>query len=265
MSVKLNEIVELLVKSAPGEELREIEEDLLVILSADNKSVVKNAIENHTKEIGVALNDLVIASKYNKVKNSSKFWDYAGKRKFNVDLRNGRAIDIEQAEPEVEYPSFYDDLVGKLQAYGDDHYPTDFSFVVVPESSTKLTVVLIGKKSSKDNFYTGSWKSVYTFQEAGKTDGNILLDIHYFEDGNVRFELKEDVHEDGPTFSASAIVNYINSVENKLTLKLVEDFAVLNNKSFKSLRRLLPVTKSKINWGKAIGNYRLGSEVVNKQ
>ena len=64
--------------------------------------------------------------------------------------------------------------------------------------------------------------------------------------------------------NASRIVNFINEQENATMVKIIEQFNNLNQKSFKNLRRLLPVTRSKINWGSAIGNYRLGSDVINK-
>lgn len=110
------------------------------------------------------------------------------------------------------------------------------------------------------------WKSVYSVDGSGKIDGNVKLDIHYYEDGNVRLDFDEATEFASlGEVSASAIVNYINKAENDATLKILEDFTLLNQKYFKNLRRLLPVTKSKINWGKAIGAYRLGSDVVNKK
>lgn len=265
MSTRLNDIVYQLVRSAPRGELEEVKNDLAIILPPDLRSMVNTAIEQFVLEKGIPLAEHHVAGDFNKDIGSSKYWDFHGRRKFNVDVKRGIAIDLEVGEPEVEYPSIYEQLVICLRDYGKDHYPTDFSLAVVPISSKAVQIVIIGLKLSKDNFYTGSWKSNYNIDDAGRVTGRITQDIHYYEDGNVRLELDEPIRGEIDNFSPSSIVNFINKQERDATLRVIEEFSTVNQKSFKSLRRLLPVTKSKINWGKAIGTYRLGSDVINQQ
>lgn len=264
MSVKLNDIVSLIIKTAPAGELNDVVRDLSAIVPGSSSSAINKSVEEYVEENGIVLSGQYIASKYNKDAHSTKFWDYVTKKKFNYDLKTNRAIDFESAEPSVSYPSFYDQLIKDLKLYGEDHYPSEFSFTVVPISADEVVVILIGQKVNKENFYTGRWKSVYTFSATGKTSGSVKLDIHYYEDGNVRLNFEEAVEDTSATFNSSGIVNFINNFENKLTLKIIEEFNTLNQNAFKNLRRLLPVTKSKVNWGKAIGNYRLGTDVVNQ-
>ncbi|RLV91648.1 F-actin-capping protein subunit alpha [Spathaspora sp. JA1] len=258
MSVKLNQLVDSLVKTAPPGELNSINSNLDVLTS--NTSIVDDSIETYINENSAVFSSRYIASKYNKDSNSSKYIDYVNKKMFNIDIKTLTAIDIEQYFGSIEYPGIYHGLVDKLEIYGQDHYPK-FAFTVIPQGG-QLRVIIIGQRLNPDNFYTGQWKSEYVI-ENGQIQGDIDLDIHYYEDGNVRLKLQEKVHQSAVS-NASDVVNFINNSETKVTLDVIEQFNQLNQTSFKNLRRLLPVTRSKINWGNAIGNYRLGSDVVNK-
>ena len=82
--------------------------------------------------------------------------------------------------------------------------------------------------------------------------------MHYYEDGNVKFhssKLVEETNNKDPVAS-------IKELEHKFEQDLQESFTDLNEKQFKSLRRRLPITRARVNWGKAIGNYRLGRDAA---
>lgn len=264
MSVNVNEIIDQLVKSAPPGELQSVRDNLDAIVSADTLFAINESIEKFVDNKALVLSEAYIASSINKVPNSTKYWDYIGKQMFNVDVKNGIATDIEAAEPLVEYPAYFDELIEGLKLYGDSHYPSKFAFTIIPEPDSKVSMILIGEKVNSANYYTGRWKSVYTIDGSGQLTGLVTLDIHYYEDGNVRLNFEEPVKSELGNVSSSSIVNFINNTENELTCQVVDQFNSLNQNSFKSLRRLLPITKSKINWGKAIGAYKLGSDAVNQ-
>lgn len=260
----LGTIVNDLVQASPPGELKDVKNSLSAIIQEENQSVINNSISTYIVTKGLAVDDQFIVSSYNKDPNSSKFIDFIEKKKFNLDLVTQSAIDLEEYTPDVEYPVYFDRLVESLIVYGKDHYPSDLTFTIVPDSKGGMKVLLIGEKLSQANFYTGRWSSIYSLDKDGEFQGKISLDIHYYEDGNVRLEFEETTESVKlDDVCASSIMNYIRDSEYKATLKLMDDFTLLNQKYFKNLRRLLPVTKSKINWGKAIGNYRLGSQVVN--
>lgn len=260
MSVNLDSLLEELVKSSPPGELVGIKQDLSQLLSNQSNSLINQSIEKYINDNPTVFSGKYIASSYNKDPNTTKYIDYVSKQAFNVDLDRQSAIDFEDYNGGT-YPEYYDKLVLSLQLYGQDHYPSTFAYTVIPGSETHI--ILIGQRLNKDNFYTGQWQSHYVIKN-GSITGTVKLDIHYYEDGNVRLGFDEKV----PTVSigqdALTIVNFINETENNVTIKIIENFNELNQKYFKNLRRLLPVTKSKINWGSAIGNYRLGSDVVNQ-
>lgn len=263
MPINSVSIISQLIGSAPLEELKSVSSNLSLVAPAARSSMIE-ALELYIRKAGILLAEKLVISELNKVRGSTKFWDFAGRRKFNIDIDSGQGIDFEDAQPELEYPEFYDQLVEDLKNYGTDHYPSEFGVSVIPYSRDEIKIILIGQKIDEENFYTGRWKSVYSVSSAGQISGSIYLDIHYFEDGNVRLNYEENITNISSQFDSSNILNAINNIENQLTVKIIQDFNLLNQNAFKNLRRLLPVTKSKINWGKAIGNYKLGSSVINQ-
>lgn len=279
MSINLNELVDSLIQSTPPAELKQVSQSLSSLTkgtsTSSTNSLIQDSIEQYAQENIISIDNIII-SKYNKDENSSKYIDYVNNKLFNVDWQNQKIIDVESYhDNNNKRGSNYDELIQKLSQYGDDYYPSNFAFTVIPESEDQLRVIIIGQRANHDNFYTGQWKSNYLITEQG-IKGNIDLDIHYFEDGNVRLKFNESINSNNNNNSstlqsgnlinnASKIVNFINEQENATMVKIIEQFNNLNQKSFKNLRRLLPVTRSKINWGSAIGNYRLGSDVINKK
>ncbi|CAN3359360.1 F-actin-capping protein subunit alpha [Diutina catenulata] len=235
-----------LISTAPPGELDAVVEDLNCIV--DDRSGVAAAVDDFVNE-GVVVEGL-IASKWNR--HDNKYADHVTNKLFNVE--GTRAIDFEDFQGEADPV-----LVEGLQQYGETHFPSSYAFTIVPGNT--IHVVIIGSRNNLGNYYTGYWKSHYEIKESHIT-GTVVVDIHYYEDGNVRMSYQEVV---SGTVDNGMVVNAIEEIENKVTLSLVDRFTALNQHSFKNLRRLLPVTRSKINWGSAIGNYRLGSDVVNSK
>ncbi|CAH2350020.1 F-actin-capping protein subunit alpha [[Candida] railenensis] len=264
---KLDKIVADLVSSAPPGELAGVAENLNIILDGEQTSLVNHELEAHINESIAIYSDSYIVSKYNRDPSTSKYIDHVNKKLFNIDLATGKVIDVESYNDggSVSYPSYFAGLVSKLEQYGEDHFPSSYAFTVIPGDNGQLDIIIVGQRLNNENFYTGQWKAHYKLSES-QLVGDIKLDIHYYEDGNVRLNFDERAEESlaGPA-SGSSIVNAINKVESNATIKIMDQFNDLNQRSFKNLRRLLPVTRSKINWGKAIGNYRLGSDVVNSK
>lgn len=179
----------------------------------------------------------IIISKYNQ--EGDYFISPSASVKFQVDHLKLRASDISQIDNSSG--SKYDDL---LSQYVEDQY-TQGEFL-----SLKDHIILKGHKTSPGNYWTGSWRSDYDLK-TGK--GVVHIDVHYYEDGNVRLQTIKHVD-----INTSDPVKSIKQEEDKLQLALNKQFLELNETTFKQLRRQLPVTRSKINWGKAIGNYKLG-------
>lgn len=108
------------------------------------------------------------------------------------------------------------------------------------------------------NNRSGRWRSQYSFDpSSGSISGSIKIDVHYYEDGNVRLQTEKPVSA-SLTSSASAaeIVKQIATVEKKYQEELNRAFISLSEGAFKNLRRQLPVTRQKVEWEK-ISGYRV--------
>lgn len=107
----------------------------------------------------------------------------------------------------------------------------------------------------------GRWRSFYTFDPAsGSLEGSIKVDVHYYEDGNVRLLTNKSVTASISSGSGAGIAKEISTAEKKYQEELNKGFVSLSEGAFKGLRRQLPVTRQKIEWDKVTG-YRLGQDI----
>lgn len=97
---------------------------------------------------------------------------------------------------------------------------------------------------------------------SGTLEGSVRVDVHYYEDANVRLltDKQTSAALSGPTSDADAvtqrIVKQIAGFEKSYQQDLNLAFVELSEGAFKSLRRQLPITRQKVDWDK-IGGYRV--------
>jgi hypothetical protein len=104
----------------------------------------------------------------------------------------------------------------------------------------------------------GRWRSLYIYSPSSSSlDGAIKVDVHYYEDGNVRLLTNKSLSIPGVS-SATEIVRAVSQAEKKYQEELNRGFANLSEGAFKGLRRQLPITRQKIEWEKIAG-YRVSS------
>ena len=87
------------------------------------------------------------------------------------------------------------------------------------------------------------------------------MDVHYYEDGNVRMNTNKRADISSAFGSADSLVREIAKAENRYQEELNRAFTALAEGSFKGLRRQLPVTRQRVEWDKIAG-YRLGQDVA---
>ncbi|KAG9602399.1 hypothetical protein KCU97_g2039, partial [Aureobasidium melanogenum] len=103
----------------------------------------------------------------------------------------------------------------------------------------------------------GRWRAHYLFSPSNSSlSGAINIDVHYYEDGNVRLQTSKPVS----ISSASDAVREIAKLEKSYQTEVNQAFTKLNEGAFKGLRRQLPVTRQKVEWEK-ISGYRLGQDI----
>ena len=86
------------------------------------------------------------------------------------------------------------------------------------------------------------------------------MDVHYYEDGNVRLLTDKSISASIPSGTSQGIAKEISSNEKKYQEELNRGFTSFSEGIFKGLRRQLPVTRQKVEWDKIAG-YRLGQDI----
>lgn len=180
------------------------------------------------------------------------------------------------------------ELDEQLDKYVGDHYEMSASGVFqqeadeepveepsgegeAPEASARddecpspLIIHIVGNRYNLRNFWSGRWRSTYTYDPNAKTFTSAIIRVqaHYFEGGNVQLnthnttipQLKEGA------VSAAQLIGAIASHEQAYQESLDVTIESLRERAFRTLRRTLPFTKQKIDWDKAVG-YKIGNEL----
>jgi len=159
-----------------------------------------------------------------------------------------------------------------IQAYTENYYLFGGSTVYGAKDASEyiLTACISAARYRPTNYWNGRWRSswICTFKPTGsevRIEGTIKLNVHYYEDGNVMLlsntKLKTTCSNGDPETLAQNIIAAIQSVETKFHHELEESYQSMGETTFKALRRVLPVTRSKIDWTK-IHQMRIGREAV---
>lgn len=148
-------------------------------------------------------------------------------------------------------------LQASVDKYMKECYLDSNSAGCVYAKDGSLKVVITGEKTNLRNFWGGKWNSVWNVEWTVSTTtvtGDIKVHAHYFEDGNVQLQSAKNIEataiSDGAftEAQADAIVTHIKNKENELNKNLDKMYFDLDQQTFKTIRRILPVTKLKMDW-----------------
>lgn len=254
------------VNDAPPGEVHQVSDDIIAVLDGQNNQLVSNlekdVVEYNLKEfaaVELGTNTRTVISKYNKQNgNDTKFFDAINGKTFEYNHASGKAT----VTGDYTIDNNAKKLGESISTYQSEHYPSDSAFTVVPlEGDDELAIILVDNKYSPTNYWNGRWKSCYKFNSStGSISGDISIDVHYYEDGNVRLKTDKKVQSQ-VTNSTPSVVHVIEKLETELQTELNKSFVGLNSGSFKSLRRQLPVTRSKMDWNKPVSGYKVGHDI----
>ncbi|KAL1842656.1 hypothetical protein VTJ49DRAFT_4567 [Mycothermus thermophilus] len=202
----------------------------------------------------------VIVSSHNAL-GGDRYYDLESSVSFAFDHATQKASAVESYVAEGETVELAKSILKALSAYVKEHYPNAAYGAYPTENGSKVAIIIVANKYSPNNFWNGRWRSLYIFDPSSSSlEGSIKVDVHYYEDGNVRLLTNKAAAASVPSGTGQAVVREISAGEKKYQEELNRSFTSLSEGAFKALRRQLPVTRQKIEWDK-VASYRLGQDI----
>ncbi|KAF2453747.1 F-actin-capping protein subunit alpha [Lineolata rhizophorae] len=256
------------VESAPPGELITVTADIKAI-TGDNPSTAEAlgpAFQKYNEEQFATVklpgaSEPVIVSSHNSL-GGGRYYDVESSSEFEFDHTTQKASAVQSYVLESKHADLVKSLLKSLSTHAAEHFPSSTLGVYPAQDDLGVAIVLVANKYSPNNFWNGRWRSLYVFTPAsGSLTGSIKVDVHYYEDGNVRLLADKPVSSSlSADASAPEITRGVAAVERKYQEELNRAFGNLSESAFKGLRRQLPITRQKIEWEK-ISGYRLGQDI----
>jgi len=120
----------------------------------------------------------------------------------------------------------------------------------------KITCCVASLAHDLSNYWAGRWWAEWTLQSGGGSmgalTGKIKCNVHYFEDGNVQLEDEIKFQGEVPLGGdvGEAFAKQVKIWETEFTAKLEDIYTSLSEQVLQSLRRRLPITRTKFDWEK---------------
>ncbi|KAI0483845.1 subunits of heterodimeric actin filament capping protein Capz [Xylaria cf. heliscus] len=259
--------IESFVEGAPPGELADVINDIKT-LTVNEPSLVSElgpALEKYNEEQYVTVklpgsSQQVIVSSHNSLGNG-RYFDVESSSSFVFDHATQKASEVQSYALEGPQADLVKSTLKSLSTYVQEHYPNASYGVYPTENGTKVAIIIVANKYSPHNYWNGRWRSLYIYDPAsGNLDGNIKVDVHYYEDGNVRLLTNKPIASSVSSDTGMAISKEIAAGEKKYQEELNKGFTSLSEGAFKGLRRQLPVTRQKIEWDR-VASYRVGQDI----
>ncbi|ORY62560.1 F-actin-capping protein subunit alpha [Pseudomassariella vexata] len=260
------ETIESFVEGAPPGELADVVADIKALTVNDPGLVSKltPAFEKYNEEQFTTVklpgsSQQVVISSHNSF-GDGRYYDVESSSSFAFNHATQKASSVQSHVLEGPQTDLVKSTLKSLSTYAREHYANAAYGVYPIENDSKVAIVLVANKYSPNNFWNGRWRSLYVFEPtSGTLEGSLKVDVHYYEDGNVRLLTNKPVSSSAGA-TGVAIAKEIAAVEKKYQEELNRGFMSLSEGAFKGLRRQLPVTRQKIEWDK-VASYRVGQDI----
>ncbi|KAI0849709.1 2-oxoisovalerate dehydrogenase beta subunit [Daldinia vernicosa] len=190
-----------------------------------------------------------------------RYYDVESSSSFTFDHATQRASNVQSYVLEGPQADLVKSTLKSVSAYVKEHFPNGSYGVYSIEGDSKVAVIIVANKYSPNNYWNGRWRSLYIFDPSSNSlEGSIKVDVHYYEDGNVRLLTNKPITASVSSSTGAGIAKEISASERKYQEELNRGFTSLSEGAFKGLRRQLPVTRQKIEWDK-VASYRVGQDI----
>ncbi|KAF9077600.1 F-actin-capping protein subunit alpha [Rhodocollybia butyracea] len=269
---------DFLLQSPPGE-INDVLNDVRNIISDDNlleEGVIPalkkyNLAQFITVEVPETNHQSIISEAARLEGEEQERWvDPRSKQSFAFDHITLEASDPQPFEPNEGSEPFRVALEKASLNYLLAHFHDGVTSVFASQAITNQFILqIVANKYNPTNFWSGRWRSEYIVDLNEHTvKGTMLVNVHYYEQGNVQlstthsisFSLPPAIVTASPESAGTKILALIESEEAKYQNSLNDTYHEMSEKTFKSLRRALPMTRSKLDWEKVLG-YKLGAEL----
>ncbi|KAF8526104.1 F-actin-capping protein subunit alpha [Gautieria morchelliformis] len=276
MDDRMASAARFLLQSPPGE-INDVLNDVRNIIADDDslQEGIQPALQEYnvaqfvTVEVPGQQHQVIISEAGRVAGEDERFRDPRSKTTFKFDHLRLEASDAQSYEPDEAAEPFRAALETAALAYITDHFQEGVA-TVFANSATNYVIQFVANKYNPLNYWSGRWRSEYLVDiDEAKLDGKVLINVHYFEQGNVQlstnyspsFDLTPAVTSTLTPSSASKIFALIEARESEHQAALNDTYHDMGEKTFKGLRRALPLTRQKLDWDKVLG-YKLGAELT---
>ncbi|KAL0960617.1 hypothetical protein HGRIS_005648 [Hohenbuehelia grisea] len=203
-----------------------------------------------------------------------RYLDPRSKTSFVFDHLSLEASEPQEVEPDGESEPFRTALEASTLQYLVAHYEAGVACAFsTPDSPQRFVIQIVSNKYNPANYWSGRWRSEYVIDFNENTiEGKILVNVHYYEQGNVQLATTHNISTkippavslSSPNPSANKLLATIEHEEALYQKSLDDSYEEMAEKTFKGLRRVLPLTRQKIDWDKLLG-YKLGAEIASSK
>lgn len=257
---------DLLLQSPPGQ-INDVYNDLIVLTNIDKAPFKQhNLLQNIPVTLLPSNENVVLGEDVTLIPDSedpdSDIMNWKGAQ-YKIDHITLEATRIEGSSAELNDDPVRDVLEKAIAEYVGSYYQTGVSSI--HQTNDGYAIYIVGNAYNPNNFWAGRWREVWHYTKSGTLAGKLNTQIHYYEDGNVQLNSSQsfsfsDLPNDIVGDSAVSLVKAVQKAAVAFQTVINNSFVDTGVNAFKNLRRVLPITRSKIEWG-SILSYKIGAEL----